>query len=182
MLPAELRPDGRVVVRGRVDGGETGLVGARVEVRRAAARSTSVSSLERWTAAVDPQAGADAGEEFEDPAATARTDLVLELGDVPAGGSVPFTATLEPGALRLRSTEGAAGAYGLQLLLIGDDGAGGGPGDGSGEGSRRGLRARTPRTRTPRTRTPRTRPARTWSTTSAASSSGRPTSRWPRPG
>ena len=127
-----------MVVRGRVAAGPTGLVGARVEVRRAATRSSSVSSLERWTAAVDDVAGPAAGQEpFDDPAATARTELVLDLGDLPPGAVVPFTAVLDATELGLRSSAGAAGAYGLQLLLL--DGPGGSAGsDGSerSEGSR----------------------------------------------
>ncbi|MFC7164344.1 DUF6049 family protein [Aquipuribacter hungaricus] len=136
LLPAELRPGGRVTVRGRVSGGEDGLVGARVELRRAPVRSSSVSSLERWTAPVDEQAapaadpddpggaggtrggaGGTAGG-VDDPAEDARTEVVVQVGDVPAGEVVPFVAVVEASATGLRSTAGAAGAYGLQVLLL----------------------------------------------------------------
>jgi len=126
-LPAELLPGGRVTVRGRVTAGAAGLVGARVEVRRATTRGSSVSSLERWTAAVGARTGPAAGQDpFGDPAATARTEVVVELGDLPPGTVTPFTATLDAADLGLRPSAGAAGAYGLQLLLLdGSDGSGG---------------------------------------------------------
>ncbi len=118
IAPAELRPGGRVVVRGLVNGGADGLSGARIEVRRSRARISSVFALDRWTAAVEEGTSrATAGDRPEDPASAARTELVVGLGDVPAGTSVPFTATLDATEVGLRESAGAAGAYGLQLLL-----------------------------------------------------------------
>jgi hypothetical protein len=118
IAPAELVPGGTMTVRGRVHGGPDGLTGSRLAVRRAGSRSVTLSSLQRWTAAVDARPGPAAGDgPFEDPAATARTEAELDLGDVPAGGSVPFTVRLDADVLGLRDSSVAAGPYGLQLLL-----------------------------------------------------------------
>lgn len=116
--PIELTPGGSVTIRGEVRGGEDGLEAAQVSVRRASNRSDTVSSLQRWTAPVDPLPGPAVGRgELEDPAATARTEGEVAVGDVPASSTVPFSVRLEAEELDLPESSTAAGSYGLQLLL-----------------------------------------------------------------